>query len=814
MKRWQLHSGLLLVGCMWLCSGCDSTKYLAPGEALLRKNRIVLEDRKQVRNPGNLTDQLTYVYKQKPNGKLLWVPREWIWLTSPPDSCTTRLGRGVARWEKRLLGEPPAIYDPALTEATRRAMVNFLRHRGYFLAKAHYDARFNKDSTRVSVTYHVEAGPQYLIDTVTYETRDTALQPFLPLIVEGSLLKPELPVSAEIYEREVQRITRLLRNEGFAFFYPQYIDGLEGDSLGTRVRLRLEILPPAAGQSHQRFRIGEIVVYPDYRPLPDSVPYRDTVIGEVRFRAGPDGFPVKPKTILEALFVRPGEWYHFDRVERSRLRLGELGIYRNVGIRPEPLPDRPGELALYIYLTPNKQWELGFDTDININTSQRKSIVGAPNLMGFSLSPSLKSRNLLHGAELLVSNVQGVFEVDPVAVFSGQDTVYNNIDFKVQAELLVPRFVDFGHTWRLGNRLGIIPDKVYRALHSQATTRFGLSYNLIKLLQYYDYNLFNGTFYSYDLNISNREHLYVNHFGIDYLSPSTRPAFDSILAANPFLQRSFARQLITGVFFRNFNWTRRSPLRHNRYWSLNTGFELSGLEVWLGNELANALTGNTTRWTFFDIPFSQYARLNMDVAWHQQFKPRESVALRLAGGLIVPFGNADEVPYLKQFWVGGPNSIRGWPARALGPGRYRDPLTTNKANRPLFYQTGHIMLETNFEYRFKVLEFWGQVYEGALFVDAGNVWTLDEDPDRPGSKFYLTNTYDTSGRLLGESFLRQMAVSAGFGIRWDATYFVVRSDWGLPLRNNYPDEQGRFWRDPRTFKLTDLNWNLALGFPF
>ncbi len=814
MKWYRPTGWAVLCGCIWLCVACDSTKYLEPGQALLRKNRIVLTDRKAVRNPGNLADQLSYVYKQKPNGKIFWIPREWIWLTSPPDSCTTRLGRGVARWEKRLLGEPPAIYDPQLTEATRRAMVNYLRHRGYFLAQAEYEARFDKDSTKAYVTYRVAAGPAFVIDTVTYETRDTAIAPFLPEIAEGSLLQPGLPVSAERYELEVQRITRLLRNKGFAFFYPQHVDGLEGDSVGTRVRLRLEILPPAEGRTHQRFRIRHIVVYPDYRPLPDTFPYRDTLIDGIHYRIGPEGFPVKPKTIGEALFIGPGQWYHFDRVERSRLRLGELGIYRNVGIRPEPLPEQAGLLDLYIYLTPNEQWELGLDMDINVNTSQGKSIVSAPNLLGFSLSPSLKSRNLLHGAELLVSNIQGLFEVDAVALLTGEDTVNNNIDFKVQAELLVPRFVDFGRSWQLGNRLGLISDKVYRALRSQATTRFSLSYNLIRLPQYYDYNLFNGTFYSYDLNLSPREHLYVSHFGIDYLSPSTRPAFDSILATSPFLQRSFARQLITGVLFRNFTWTRRTPLRHNHYWSLQLGLEQSGLEVWLGNKLANAIGGRTRQWTFFEIPFSQFVRLNLDLAWHQQFKPRESIGLRMAAGIIAPFGNADEVPYLKQFWVGGPNSIRGWPARALGPGRYRDPLTANKANRPLFYQTGNIVLEGNVEYRFKVLEFWGQVYEGALFVDAGNVWTLREDPDRPGSKFFFANTYDEAGQLLGESFLKQLAVSAGFGIRWDATYFVVRSDWGLPIRNNYPDEEGRFWRHPGTFKLTDLNWNLALGFPF
>ncbi len=774
----------------------------------------MLSDKKRVKNPGNLTDQLTYTYKQKPNGKLLWVPREWIYLTSPPDSCTTKLGRGVARWEKRLLGEPPAIYDPTMTEATRQAMVNYLRHRGYFLAQVDYELHYNPDSTKVAVTYRITAGPNYTIDTVIFETRDSVVQQLLPQIAAHTLLKPGQAVAAELYEREVQRITRYMQNQGFAFFYPQYIDGLEGDSVGTRVRLRLEILPPPGQQSHQRFDIDNIVIYPNYLPLPDTITYLDTLIEGIHFKIGPGGFPVKPSTLLEALFVQPGVLYRFDQVEQTRLRLSNLGIFRNVSIRPEPLANQPGKLALYIYLTPNRQWELGMDVDVNINTSQGKSIVVAPNLMGFSASPSLESRNLMRGAELLISNIQGVFEVDPVALLSGQDTLYRNVDFKVQAELLVPRFLDFARMWRLGNRLGLIPHNTYRTMRTQATTRFALSYNLIKLLQYYDYNLFNGTFYAYDLNIGNRERLSVHHFGIDYLSPTTRPAFDTILMANPFLARSFSRQLITGLFFRDFNWSHTTTMRHHQFWSMQMGIEFSGVEVWLANELANAIGKQTNVWTFLGIPFSQYVRLHFDLSWQHQFQVRNRLAIRLASGLIAPFGHSEDVPYLKQFFVGGPNSIRGWPARALGPGRYRDPLTINKANKPLFYQTGNVLLEANLEYRFKVLEFWGQVYEGALFIDAGNVWTLREDTDRPGSKFYFSDTYNENGQLEGESFLRQLAVSAGFGIRWDATYFVVRSDWGLPIRNNFPDERGRFWRDPRAFKLTDLNWNLALGFPF
>jgi outer membrane protein assembly factor BamA len=259
---------------------------------------------------------------------------------------------------------------------------------------------------------------------------------------------------------------------------------------------------------------------------------------------------------------------------------------------------------------------------------------------------------------------------------------------------------------------------------------------------------------------------------------------------------------------------------------------MAGAEIWAGNELYNAITGNsdTLRLSLgngSNLDFSQYIRTEIDMRRYWQVAPNRSIAARFSFGIARSFGFTSDVPYVKQFFAGGPVSVRAWAPRGLGPGAYEDPLSRDTRNNTRLYQTGDISLEANLEYRFKI--FW--LLNGALFLDAGNVWTIDYDANRCGSQFLIspqeyTDCIDEEGNVftqVNEAFYRQIAVGGGFGLRFDFSYFILRLDLATKLRHSYPfmpDETGAtesdYWfRDFREgYSLSKVAFNLGFGYPF
>ncbi|HRD81232.1 MAG TPA: BamA/TamA family outer membrane protein [Saprospiraceae bacterium] len=338
---------------------------------------------------------------------------------------------------------------------------------------------------------------------------------------------------------------------------------------------------------------------------------------------------------------------------------------------------------------------------------------------------------------------------------------------------------------------------------------------------WYETSLLNASF-GYDVPIDNNTRIVLDHVGIDYLRPVTQPAFDTILMANPFLARSFGKQLFVSLFFREFNLSKqRRPNRYGESGFNNLNIEMAGAEIWAGNALYNAfaLSQDTLRVSGTD--FSQYVRIEWDTRYFKEYTPNLGFAARFNVGLARAFGFSTDVPYVKQFFVGGPNSIRGWAARGLGPGGYRDTLSEGLTNRLLFYQTGDLKLEFNAELRFHIVK----MFKGAIFLDAGNVWTLRPDADRCGSQFLLSRRMSENCPVnlpFNDPFYKQIAVGTGAGFRLDFKYFIFRLDLGVPLRYPRPvrnlmdtsPSEADYWHDFSNWRLRDVNFNFGLGYPF
>jgi len=797
---------LFLLPFLMLSVGCNTNKYLKSDESLVKKNNINIISDKKIPNKRGLKYELSTLIKQKPNKKTLGVARARLWAynKSQDPGDTTKWDR----WVKRVIAEPPTLYNQKITESTAQSMQYYLQHKGYNDAIVRDTVFHKKRRKRSIVAYNCYLNNIYKIDTVFFLSQDEKIKQVLYKNSKETFLKQKEPVSKGLFDKENNRITSILQNQGYAYFNNSYFYA-EGDTTNYKVNVYYEVLLPPKRDEHQTYTIGDITVIPDYDAFLPT-PELDTLINGIYFLKRNPLMKVKARNIINNIFLKTGELYREKNYVKTNLQLGALDIYKRVNIEEKVDPNDPNRLNFIIRLTAKKRMEFGADLELNNSTYNS----GTQNsLLGFAGSLNFRHRNLFRNAYLFLTKVQGGVDLD----ISNPSQLLYSVDLKIQGDLYMPRFVDQFKIWRGLKNLGVINSKFYNDLQEKGRTRFSASYNYLSLFQFYSYN--STTFsYGYDLQRNSSNRYIINSFGVNYLQTEKEPAFVNILDRNPFLRNSFDDQLFTGLLFKDFTYTYLGKTnKFGSSWFFTGNFELSGAEVLAANSVYNAFADNDIEFKLFNrIDFAQFASFLLDGRYYKKTSPNQSFAARLLVGLARPFGSTNEVPYVKQFYSGGPSSIRAWRIRELGPGQFLDPNTIPPADTIPFYQTGDLQIEFNVEYRFDI--FW--MLEGALFLDAGNVWLVNEDPSRPGSQFRLKakRATDGTGTIINDNFLKQMAIGSGFGIRADFSYFIIRFDMGIKLRTPYPDinNGNRYWRWNKIFgKGSDkLNYNLAIGYPF
>ena len=440
---------------------------------------------------------------------------------------------------------------------------------------------------------------------------------------------------------------------------------------------------------------------------------------------------------------------------------------------------------------------MGTGQSLQVNSS--RNIASSRSFIGFGASLDFKNRNTFKGGEVLSVRTELGIEVNPGGRFfelGHWSRTTSNLN--IGADLYFPKLRD--HPLGTTKLIRKFSPKGYNLLRESADTRASLNYNVISAVNNYRINIFAGSWGYEWLNSKNNRFTF-NQIGINFLDPSFSQSFqDTVLSQNPFLENSLTEQLFTGFIARDFSVLIQSkPTKKNGSWLFRGNIEQSGAEIAAINGIYNVLSSNIETDTFRFLgnkyEFSQYFRLELDGRYYWNRSRNKTFAFRGHFGIATPFAFSNDVPYTKQFSVGGPTSMRGWIIRELGPGSFVEDLPEDNN---FFYQTGDLKLEFNAEFRFDL--FW--VFKGAVFLDVGNVWALGTD-DRTGANFDLN----------------EFAVNSGIGLRIDASIFLLRFDIGMPLRNPYIDDTlGRHWlvRTPTEWWASREFWNpnLAIGYPF
>lgn len=765
-------------------SSCNVTKHLdqAKGERLLVKNTLEIKAEKRLglgeRTP--IQYELAPFFKQQPNKRSFYFFYSRLWLHYKYKDRKSR----NARWINKKIAEPPAIYNPLLTSRTALNFENQMRQRGYLKAQCTYTVD-TLSAYKMGVKYTLTLNKLYQVDTVRYVSRDSLVLQILHMTAGQSPLKRNAALDGNLFDAEKLRITGELKNRGYAYFTPNFVE-FEGDTTNYRTKVTVTVLTPSDTVMHKVYSISNIAVF--YSLVPDLTSIRkDTVLNGIYFASSESEFSIKPERMLKYISVRqrwPYRQVDFDLTARN---LNALGVFKFVSIKPQQDTIQPDQINVAISFTPQKRFVPSTDFDFNY----RNSITGG--LIGLSSSAQLLNRNAFRGAEQLKTSLQFNVTFD---ITSPKSLIFSQ-EIKFQNDLVLPRFFDYFGFWRTVSRRPngyrqFVTASLYDRLRNEGKSRISVHYNYLAQTDFYKYNLLNATF-GYDIHTDNEHQYTFNHIGIDVLRPKFDPAFQS--RVSEFLRRSFDNQLFTGFILRSFSYGYASNMnRFGERWQLRLNSEVSGLEELLVNKLWEIPFGKQT-WAIGDLDFSKFLRLEVDGVYSREFRKDLVGAIRVGAGAVAPFGDSKVAPYVKQFFVGGPSSLRAWRIRELGPGGYV-PTTEAQTKRP-FYESGDFRFEFNGELRFPLF-LW---IKGALFVDGGNVWTLHKDASRPASELKIDS-------------YKNIAIGSGFGIRADFGFFILRFDVGVKVKkpNN---STGSYWvSEPWRLRKENLAYNLAVGYPF
>lgn len=691
-------------------------------------------------------------------------------------NATNKAGKekGLSAWLQKKLGRPPVLFNESTVEQSRLVLEKYLQDNGYFGSIVNLDTTVK--SKKVTVDYTVTSKGQYFVHEIFRPADTLQLIRVLAEQETKSLLKTDRPYQLLQLNLERARLADIANENGFFdvtkdnFYY--FIDTTAGE-LQTDIYLRLKQLGDSS--LYQIYYLDQAIVYPDYSLQRDTaIHLSDTLhLGKMCIMQRSE---VLRPSVLGRLIWQDSVAVFSKKEQRNTInRLINLGIYKFADMRFEKkMRQDTHYLDRVIYLTPGLMRDLGAEFQVNSRTG---------NFLGTEVSGSYSHKNLFRGAELFTINLTTGLETN---IGAKTDNIINTLNLGLNASLGLPGihapFVDRkkikGET--LPRTSFSIGDDYQRRTGFFTVNSFNLSvgYNWQKARWQQQFNP-----------------LFVNLVNV----LQTSGKLDTLLTQNRRLRASFENVFIVGLSHK-LSVSNQGMDQKRRYFFWRGGFESAGSVL----NLAASVTGQDKPRQVLGVIFAQYLKFDSD--FRQYFPLRKGMlAGRFNLGIGYPYGNAVVLPYIKQYFIGGASSVRAFRIRTLGPGSFQSKLEDNGSN--FVDQTGDLRLEANLEYRFPIFSF----LKGALFADAGNIWLLRGDADE--------STPEADGRFKFDTFLDEMAVGTGFGLRLDFEVAVVRLDWAFPVRKPVQTDGGKWLISDVDFlskrwRRDNLVWNIAIGYPF
>ena len=753
---------------MFLLS-CNPTKYVPESETLLDKNRF------KISQAGIKSSQIEPYVRQRPN-KRIFGARFHLGLYNMSNIDKEK---GINKW-LRDIGEEPVIFDSYSMNRSAEQIKSFVFYKGYFDADVTDTVITEKQ--RSTVVYNVNITTPYVIRDITYEIADTNLRKLYVFDTVNSIISRGMPYDNDLLQSERQRFERFVRDHGFFRFSSDYISFVVDSAIGNRqVDVSFFVRNFENNEPHSIFRVNNVYVYTDFDPheaitAGDSYfENLDTTFYEGYYFISSKEKPViKRDFIIQSLYIRPDLTYNQTNIEQSQARLMASRVYRLVNINFNEIdnaPDsslqeqfKPIDCVIQLTLLPRQSYRVELEGTLS---------GGMGGILGGGLNLIYQNKNLFHGAEQFTLKLKGVYEgIRP------EQQIAAAYEYGVETGLRLPNFV--------------LPYKNENFIRRyNPVTNIIASYNY-QNMPFYTRTIANMSF-GYNWKTGDYNEHFINPLQFNIVKLDTiKPEFAQQINSSSYLAYAYRDVLILGG---NYSYIFNNQLinRTRDHWFVRWNFETAGNLLRTYNKVLNSNTPDTTVYKFINQPFAQYVKTDVDIRYNYVINPAAAIVYRGFLGVAIPYGNSKAIPFERQYFAGGANSIRGWQVRALGPGSYVSDSLTTFLNR-----TADIKIELNVEYRFKL--FWK--LEGAMFADAGNIWTYKSDPDRAGTQFKFNKFY------------KDMAVGAGTGLRFDFNFFLARLDFGIKLRDPIIPESNKWIFSNRSYTSRDFTAVIAIGYPF
>jgi surface antigen len=780
-----------------MLSACSTTSALPEGEQLYT-GMTPTEYTNYTKNAhfNAVQEELDIVLATKPNASLFGSPSLkspfpvglWIWNAFSPD--TTKFGR----WITRVFGSRPITLSNVSPDLHATVGKNLLNKRGYFNNKITHELVPQSNKKKIKLKYTVNMGHLWTIDSLQYVNFPPDADSLIQASRPNAIIKNGDAFDVATLEQERQRLTGLFRNNGY-YYYKNNDASYLADTTIVRGKVitRLQLADSINPIDLKQWRIGKITVNLQKNFMEELRQHRKKQGFDLNFNGRHS--PLRSRVIANDLQFRPGDLYQQSKHTETMERLNATRLFTasNISFKPSNSTDTCSTL--------NVTLDFMFDRpyDFYVEAYGRGKTTGK---YGPELVVGVTKRNAFRGAELLNVRLHGAYEwTTKRSNDAGTTGRINDYQYGAEVSLQFPRFLNpFKTPPRIlrermrkreaaaiaaGKPLTLKPQRTY--FESPMTT-LSASTNVIKRALYFKRHVVAGEL-TYSWAPSERHSFIFKPLSLTYeYMRSVTNRFKALTDSVPYLEVSMADQFIPKALFQ---YTYQSPHGYAnpiRWWS--TVSEASNVLA-LGY-LASGEKWNKRGKTMFKNPFAQFVKIETNFTKLWALSGKSSIAAHANAGVVWAYGNSRFAPYSEQFFVGGANSIRAFNVREIGPGTYRSASLV----RSYVEQTGEVKVQANVEYRPHLV---GNLY-GALFLDAGNVWTLHSDASRPGSQFHFNN------------FFKELAFGTGVGLRYDIGFFMLRVDWGIGLHVPYETGLNRLYNIRHFGDAQALH--LAIGMPF
>lgn len=764
----------MALSCLFVTS-CSTTRNLPEGEILytgIDKLEVLNEDKTEA---GALAlEEVEAALAYAPNNAIFgsssmqWPLPIGLWVYNGFEKYQDK--KGVGRWIFDHLGTSPVLMSSVNAPTRSKVATNLLHDYGYFNGSVSYEEVAQKDPKKAKVNYIIDMAQPYFLDSIAYLRYPQYADSLIRTTRRASVLKSGENFSVIKLEEERQRLSNLFRNHGYYYYRPEFTT-FRADTLQKPGFVSLQVVPQAGipTESKRQYYIGNTSVYLtgyDDEPPTDTLRLRSMTLYYSGKQPG-----IRPGALMRNLFFRKGELFSQDRQSYTQEAIARMGVFRYSEFR-YALKDTTAAcdtLNVDIYATFDKP----YNAELELNVTNKSTDQTGPGAV-FKITRNNFKRM---GADLSLE-VRGSYEWQTGKTVEGNSSRLNSYEIGTSLSLDFPRL--------------ILPWKANQLRRSRfpQNTSFKVYANLLNRARFFNMLSFGGNV-TYEFRTSRLWKHSVSPFQLTFNTlMSTTERFDSISATNPSLALSLGDQFIPSMNYTVTYDNARMKRRHQLWWETSVtsaGNVTSMVYAVLGEKF------NEKNKKLLKTPFAQFMKVTSEIRTLLKISGKQYLAARLMGGVIWSYGNQTIAPYSEQFYIGGANSLRAFTVRSLGPGIYNP---AKDAKYGYLDQTGDIKLEANVEYRFPIF---GDIY-GATFLDAGNVWLMRKDENRPGGQLTLKN------------FAKSVALNTGVGIRYDLDFLVIRLDLGVALHVPYDTGKSGYYNIPK-FK-DGLGFHFAIGYPF